>query len=123
MAISVEITKMFSNPYCSLDPNVEPPPECMPDYSAITKFCEDSGLYYFTYDSTTACKGGSSMTVTGTPFLFPSSCTGNEAELKLIMADFTSDNDEEVTPPMCPGDGSDATCCDVDGSCTDGNDY
>ena len=122
MAIGAEITKVFSNPDCFLDPNVKPPPECMPDYSALPKVCEDAGLDYFTYDSTTACVGGSSMTVTGKPFCFPSSCTSDEAELKLIMAEFTSDNDEEVTPPICPGDGSDATCCDVDGSCTDGND-
>ena len=99
-----EAFKMFSEDcFQYLLSGAEPPEECLPDYTGLQPLCEDNDMDYFTMSFTETCDDGSSepLDVQDIPQCFPSSCTSDEAALKAMLADMTSDESDTDSGPVC----------------------
>ena len=97
-----EAFKMFSEDcFQYLLSGAEPPEECLPDYTGLQTLCQENDMDYFTLSFTETCDDGSSLDVQDIPQCFPSSCTSDEAALKAMLADMTSDESDTDSGPVC----------------------
>ena len=97
-----ETFKMFNEDcFQYLLSGAEPPEECLPDYTGLQPLCQENDMSYFTSSFTQTCDDGSSLDVQDIPQCFPSSCTSDEAALKAMLADMTSDESDTDSGPVC----------------------
>ena len=97
-----ETFKMFNEDcFQYLLSGAEPPEECLPDYTGLQTLCQENDMDYFTLSFSQTCDDGSSLDVQDMPQCLPSSCTSDEATLKAMLADMTSDESDTDSGPVC----------------------
>ena len=72
-----------------------------PDYTGLQTLCQENDMDYFTLSFSQTCDDGSSLDVQDMPQCLPSSCTSDEATLKAMLADMTSDESHTDSGPVC----------------------